>query len=196
MVNSGAIDTATAEKAKTAPVRIDNALEIKETFGLYFKERIRRELVERFGWQRVYQGGLRVFDDRQRLAARPRKSSSRDELQDIEKRSGFKHPKRVPAPPNAARHQRSQLSSGRAHGDGSVERPCQSSWSAGVTSTRVTSIAATQAKRQSGSAFKPFVYAAALEAGYSPASLISGLNFASPDRPGRVAARGRSQQRR
>ena len=35
---------------------------------------------------------------------------------------------------------------------------------------------ATQAKRQSGSAFKPFVYAAALEAGYSPASLITGLN--------------------
>ena len=29
---------------------------------------------------------------------------------------------------------------------------------------------ATQAKRQAGSAFKPFVYAAALEAGYSPAS--------------------------
>jgi membrane carboxypeptidase/penicillin-binding protein len=35
---------------------------------------------------------------------------------------------------------------------------------------------AVQAKRQSGSAFKPFVYAAALEAGYSPASVISGLN--------------------
>ena len=35
---------------------------------------------------------------------------------------------------------------------------------------------ATQAKRQSGSAFKPFVYAAALEAGYSPASVIDNLN--------------------
>ncbi|MDP2976850.1 MAG: C45 family autoproteolytic acyltransferase/hydrolase, partial [Anaerolineales bacterium] len=35
---------------------------------------------------------------------------------------------------------------------------------------------AVQAKRQSGSAFKPFVYAAALEAGYSPASVITGLN--------------------
>ena len=32
---------------------------------------------------------------------------------------------------------------------------------------------ATQAKRQSGSAFKPFVYAAAIENGYSPASLIN-----------------------
>jgi len=35
---------------------------------------------------------------------------------------------------------------------------------------------ATQAKRQSGSAFKPFVYAAALEAGYSPATVINNLN--------------------
>jgi penicillin-binding protein 1A len=34
----------------------------------------------------------------------------------------------------------------------------------------------TQAKRQAGSAFKPFVYAAALERGYSPAWLISNLD--------------------
>jgi penicillin-binding protein 1A len=35
---------------------------------------------------------------------------------------------------------------------------------------------ATQAKRQAGSAFKPFVYAAALERGYSPATVITNLN--------------------
>ncbi len=35
---------------------------------------------------------------------------------------------------------------------------------------------ATQALRQPGSAFKPFVYAAALEAGYSPSSLVTGLD--------------------
>ena len=35
---------------------------------------------------------------------------------------------------------------------------------------------ATQAKRQSGSAFKPFVYATALEAGYTPATVITGLD--------------------
>ena len=35
---------------------------------------------------------------------------------------------------------------------------------------------AVQAKRQSGSAFKPFVYAAALEAGYTPATLITDLD--------------------
>src|SRR5688500_15585455 len=35
---------------------------------------------------------------------------------------------------------------------------------------------ATQAKRQPGSAFKPFVYAAALERGFSPATLITNLD--------------------
>ena len=35
---------------------------------------------------------------------------------------------------------------------------------------------ATQAKRQPGSAFKPFVYAAALEAGFTPASVIDNLD--------------------
>ena len=35
---------------------------------------------------------------------------------------------------------------------------------------------ATQAKRQSGSAFKPFVYAAALENGYAPARSSTNLN--------------------
>ncbi len=48
---------------------------------------------------------------------------------------------------------------------------------------------ATQAKRQSGSAFKPFVYAAALEAGFSPASVITGLNDPDPDGQGRVDSR-------
>ncbi len=94
MVGSGAIDVATAERARTAAVHLNNALEIKETFGLYFKEQVRRELVERFGWQRVYQGGLRVFttidSDLQKAAEELVESG----LQDIERRRGFKHPKR------------------------------------------------------------------------------------------------------
>lgn len=35
---------------------------------------------------------------------------------------------------------------------------------------------ATQAKRQPGSSFKPFVYAAALDVGYSPAAMIMDKN--------------------
>src|SRR5262249_28947018 len=61
MVSSGAIDAKQADAARRAPVVLKNALEIKEASGLYFKEQVRRDLVDKFGWQRVYQGGLRVY---------------------------------------------------------------------------------------------------------------------------------------
>lgn len=40
---------------------------------------------------------------------------------------------------------------------------------------------ATQARRQPGSAFKPFIYALALQAGYSPASIIDDAPISVPD---------------
>jgi len=43
---------------------------------------------------------------------------------------------------------------------------------------------ATQAKRQPGSAFKPFVFAAALEAGFSPGTTIDGLDAFIPSSSG------------
>lgn len=43
---------------------------------------------------------------------------------------------------------------------------------------------ATQAKRQPGSAFKPFVYVAALENGFTPATLVLDAPFVIEDRPG------------
>ncbi|MCC7305089.1 MAG: penicillin-binding protein 1A [Alphaproteobacteria bacterium] len=43
---------------------------------------------------------------------------------------------------------------------------------------------ATQAKRQPGSAFKPFIYTAALENGFTPSSLVLDAPFVIEDRPG------------
>jgi 1A family penicillin-binding protein len=176
MVASGAIDAAAAERAKVSPVTINNALEIKETFGLYFKEHVRRELVERFGWQRVYQGGLRVYTTIDSDLQQAAEVLLEKGLQDIERRPGFKHRKRSAAGAGAAPVAEAPgylqgalmamdpsnghvkvMVGGRDFGESHFNR-------------------AVQAKRQSGSAFKPFVYAAALEAGYSPASLITGLN--------------------
>jgi len=179
MVASGAIDAATAERAKNAPVKISNALEIKETFGLYFKEQVRRELVERFGWERVYQGGLRVYTTINSELQQAAEGFVEEGLIDIEKRSGFKHAKRgAPAVAKPA-----------AKGDGIGPDYLQAALMAmnpnnghvivmvgGRDFNESRFNRATQAKRQSGSAFKPFVYAAALEAGYAPATLITGLN--------------------
>jgi penicillin-binding protein 1A len=108
--------------------------------------------------------------DLQRMAERDLEKG----LKDIEERRGFKHtprgklaaPKEGSAPDylqgalfamDPRNGEVSVMVGGRDFGESRFNR-------------------ATQAKRQSGSAFKPFVFAAALEAGYSPATLITNLN--------------------
>ena len=98
MVSSGAIDTRTADIARQAPVKLVKGLEIQERSGLYFKEQVRRELVERFGWQRVYQGGLRVFTTLDADMQASAEALVEKNLQDIEKRRGFKHSPRGQQP--------------------------------------------------------------------------------------------------
>ena len=62
MLDNGAIDRAdVAGGARDAGRRCTTTLRADEPHGQYFKEQVRRELVDRFGWQRVYQGGLRVY---------------------------------------------------------------------------------------------------------------------------------------
>lgn len=173
MVSSGAIDEATAERARKAEVELKNTLEIKEDSGLYFKEQVRRELVEKFGWQRVYQGGLRVYTTLDAKLQQDAEAMVEKSLEDIEGRRGFNYPPRgkqarkdgekpdylqgalVAIDPETG-HVRAMVG-GRDFNESRFNR-------------------AVQAKRQAGSAFKPFVFAAALEAGQSPASMIEGLN--------------------
>jgi len=174
MVSSGAIDAATAERAKTAGVKLSNALDIKETSGLYFKEQVRRELVDRFGWQRVYQGGLRVHTTLDAGLQRAAEALVEKRVTEIE---------RLPAFPRKAMVARHAIAEGEApdYLQGALVALDPSTgyvraMVGGRDFTESPFNRAVQAKRQSGSAFKPFVFAAALEAGYSPASLISHLN--------------------
>jgi 1A family penicillin-binding protein len=174
MVASGAIDQPAAERARSSSVELINGLEIRESSGLYFKEQVRRELVERFGWERVYQGGLRVHTTLDPALQRAAEVLVEKGLSVVERRPGFRHAVRGTQPPvkegerpeylqgallamdPGTGHVRAMVG-GRDFGESPFNR-------------------ATQAKRQSGSAFKPFVYATALEAGYSPGSVISHLN--------------------
>jgi len=173
MLSARAIDQPTADRARQSPVALVNGLEIEESSGQYFKEQVRRELIDRFGWQRVYQGGLRVYTTLDARLQQAAEALVEKGLVDVERRPGFKHPRRgtqAPAKDGLPQYLQGALVAmdpatgyvrvmvgGRAFRESRFNR-------------------AVQAKRQSGSAFKPFVYATALEAGYSPATVITNLS--------------------
>jgi penicillin-binding protein 1A len=174
MITYGAIDAATAERAKKAPVKLVNALEVNETNGLYFKEAVRRELVEKFGWQRVSQGGLRVYTTIDTDLQRTAESLVEKNLREIEKRRGFSYTPREKLPKVKEGETPDYLQGALFALDPATGYVRALVGGRDFNESRFNR--AIQAKRQSGSAFKPFVFAAALEAGLTPATLITRLN--------------------
>jgi 1A family penicillin-binding protein len=174
MVSSGAIDAKTGEIARKAPVKLVNGLEVNETSGLYFKEAVRRELVEKFGWQRVSQGGLRVFTTMDAELQRQAEALVEKNLVEIEKRRGFTHGPRARLAKVKEGEAPDYLQAALVSMDPSTGYVRALVGGRDFNESRFNR--AIQAKRQSGSAFKPFVFAAALEAGFTPATLITRLN--------------------
>lgn len=168
MLSNGVIDNAVYERAKKTPVHLANAIEFKETFGLYFKEQVRKELVERFGGTRVAQGGLKVYTTLDTALQQAAEKIVEDGIVAIEKRRGYAHDRR------GAKNAKEYLQGALVAMDPETGAVRALVGGRDFVDSRFNR--AIQAKRQSGSAFKPFVYAAALEAGYSPASVISNLN--------------------
>ena len=146
MASAGAIDQAQYERAKQAAVVLSNGLEMKESFGLYFKENVRKELVERFGASRVAVGGLRVFTTMDAGLQRAAEKSGRG------RRVGHRAPPRLSAPARVTRTRRDP-STCRARWSRWIRTPARSArWSAGATSRRAASIAR---RRRSGRAARP-----------------------------------------
>ncbi len=173
MLDSGAIDEPTYEQARNAPVKLQNRLRRDEPYGLYFKEQVRRELVDRFGWELVSEGGLRVYTTIVPELQQAAEKAVTARLEQIESRRGYPHETRA----------ETTIEEGVA--------PDYLQGAAVVLDTKTGAVRALvggrdfresrfnralQARRQAGSAFKPIVYAAAIEAGQSPASLVTNLN--------------------
>jgi len=165
-----AIDDAQWQQARASKIILKDSLRAEEPSGLYFKEQVRQELVSRFGWERVYEGGLRVYSTINMATQRAAEAAIAEGLKSIEARRTAVAAKRKPdadepsAPLQAALiamdpdtgYVRAMVG-GRDFDESHFNR-------------------AVQAKRQPGSAFKPFVYAVALEAGYTPATVLANLN--------------------
>jgi 1A family penicillin-binding protein len=165
----GAIDDAAWKSAHASPVVLRDTLRSEEPSGLYFKEQVRQELVARFGWERVYQGGLRVFSTIDMGTQRSAEAAVAAGLQSLEARRAALASRRKDGPPSPAPLQAALIALEPDTGD-------VRAMVGGRDFDESHFNRAVQAKRQPGSAFKPFVYAAALEAGYTPATIIRNLN--------------------
>jgi 1A family penicillin-binding protein len=175
MLDNGAIDRPAFEKARASAPALHDELRQEEPYGQYFKELVRQELVERFGWERVYQGGLRVFTTIDLNMQKAAETAVSNGLKSIEaKRRVLAERRKKAGRPNTGSESNEPLQGalvamdpqtghiramvgGRNFGESPFNR-------------------AVHAERQPGSAFKPFVYAAALESGFTPASMIENLD--------------------
>jgi 1A family penicillin-binding protein len=176
MLDNNFIDQAAYRQAVSEPVVLQDTLRREDPVGVHFKEQVRRELVERFGKKAVFEGHLKVYATIDRIMQKAAEDAVIDTLTDIEKRAATKQKpmKKGQAPPPMPesgddRLQASLLAIDPASGEVRAMVGGRDTSSVGFNR-------ALQSKRQPGSAFKPFVYAAAIENGYSPATVLDNLD--------------------
>jgi 1A family penicillin-binding protein len=167
MYDQGIITREALDRASKEKVALRDVLRREEPHGQYFKEEVRQQLVKQFGWERLSEGGLRVYttiDPAMQQAAEAVVEKSLEQIEARRAKRGAQKPESgtdalegalVALDPRSGEVR--AMVGGRDFKTSRFNR-------------------ATQALRQPGSAFKPFVYAAALEAGYSPSSLVTGLD--------------------
>jgi penicillin-binding protein 1A len=166
MRTTGAIDQETFQEATARAVILHDALHRDERMGQYFKEEVRKQLVQQFGGEQVYEGGLRVYTTLDLELQEAAEAEVVRASAELERRT--RRPRTTNDQPPADSPQAALVALDPRTG----EVKAMVGWRR-FDESRFNRV--TQARRQAGSAFKPFVYAAALERGYSTASLIEEL---------------------
>lgn len=165
MRDAGAIDSDQFEAARREDIVLNDALRREEAYGQYFKEEVRKQLVDLFGWERVSTEGLKVETTLDLDMQKAAEAEVAEAVAAVEKRQGARAKQLSASGPLQA-----ALVSLDPH-TGEVRALVGGREFDKSRFNRVT-----QARRQPGSAFKPFLYATALERGFTPATVLRDLS--------------------
>ena len=167
MVELGYINEAQAQEAKGKEITLDSSSNTQdEDIAPYFIRYVRDMLLDKYGANMVYGSGLKVYTtldtDMQEIANKSIENALEQKYIPTVNREGTADPKQpqmalitIDVKTGAIK----AMIGGR--GDDQFNR-------------------ATQAVRQPGSAFKPFVYATAIKNNYSPGDVINDMPMANP----------------
>jgi 1A family penicillin-binding protein len=156
MVEYGALNDADAKKLARADLGLIPP-ERRRTTGQYFLEYVQQTLEAKYGADMVFKGGLSVYTTLNPTMQLTAEQALRDGLKALEGRAKAARPNERPE--GAIVTIEPQTGYVRAI-------------VGGYDFFRSEFNRAVQARRQPGSAFKPFVYIAALESGFTPASRV------------------------
>jgi len=155
MAAAGIITRTQADEAKKAPLPVQTA-EKRSGLAPYFVEYVRQKVEERFGSSILYSGGLNIYtslNDELQTYAEEAVSAGLEKIESHRAKAGHAPLQAavIALEPSTGRIR--AMVGGRDFSSSQFNR-------------------AMQALRQPGSAFKPIIYAAALEQGYSPSELL------------------------
>ena len=160
MKKLGYITQSELEKAKSEKLNLKPEETEQEDFAPYFIRYVRNELINKFGAQMVYSGGLKVYTtlniDMQKDAENSVKNALEKYIPTVKRENNSQlQPQFSILSLNPRTGAIKTMVGGRGNSD-KFNR-------------------ATQAVRQPGSAFKPFVYTTAIKDGYSTSSIINDM---------------------
>jgi penicillin-binding protein 1A len=172
MVATGRLTPADVDSIEATPIVIAGE-ETRGPYGAYFLEHVRRYLEQKYGADRIYHDGLQVYTTLDPYLQRVAEDSMATHMALIEQEREYEQ---------TLESYQAAVDSGNATGlpeyiqSAAIAIEPRSGYirvMVGGRNFRHSSFnRSVQAKRQPGSAFKPFVYLTALENGYTPADII------------------------
>jgi penicillin-binding protein 1A len=159
MVEEGFISSSEAIKATQIPYVIRSNEKPSIEKAPHFVEQIRRYIEEKYGKDALYKNGLQVFTTVDLYFQRTAQEAMEFGLKEMEKREKYPF-SNISSPPEGALI------------CFDLETGYVKAMVGGRDFEKSQFNRATQARRQTGSAFKPIVYASALDKGFTPASII------------------------